>query len=126
MSRLGPSAKLPRVIPARWLITGCSVNPIESRRIDYVDRIACAKGGDLVEDIRELDFVFFARNVPYVWSADNVVHCEERMLSILKRFLLEDVDGGHPWAALLERADERAGFDQASTAGVDEQSGLFH
>ena len=43
-------------------------------RVDDVDRIAGGVGDDLIEHIRELDFVHFARDVSNVRCADNLFH----------------------------------------------------
>ena len=43
-------------------------------RVDNADRIAGGVRDDLIEHIRELDFVHFARDVSNVRSADNLFH----------------------------------------------------
>jgi hypothetical protein len=94
-------------VPAsEWLVSGT-----ENGLIDDVERLTNRERRDLVENIRELDFVFFAGNVAYMRRADNVVHRQERVKDVLKRLLLEDVHGGHARTALLESTDEGAGFN---------------
>ena len=97
----------------------CAVSCVENALIDNVDRLSSAEGRDLVEDIRELDFVFFVGNVPYVRRADNVVHRQQWMIAVLNRLLLEYINCSHAGMPLFESADKRAGFNQAGPAGVD-------
>jgi len=56
---------------------------VENDWIDYVDRLASAEGGDLVEDIRELDFILLAGNVPDMGRASLLsgkVLCKDRQV----------------------------------------------
>jgi hypothetical protein len=64
-SRARQQAVRPVLLPVRCL---------ENRWIDDVDWPTRAERRNLVEDIRELGFVFFVSNVPDVRCADNVVH----------------------------------------------------
>src|SRR5258707_7369754 len=97
----------------------CAVSCVENALIDNVDRLSSAEGRDLVEDIRELDFVFFVGYVSYVRRADNLVHPQQWMIDVLNRLLLEHIDRSHAGMPLFESADQDAGFNQARPAGVD-------
>jgi hypothetical protein len=50
--------------------------------IHHIDRRALCVGGDLIEDLSKLDFVFLARDVANVRRADDVVHAEQRVVRV--------------------------------------------
>ena len=50
--------------------------------IHHIDRRALCVGGDLIEDLGKLDFVFLARDVANVRRADDVVHAEQRVVGV--------------------------------------------
>src|ERR1700682_812979 len=67
--------------PGRDYVGGraAATSPFSHRiRIDDVGRRTGGIGGDLVENIRELDFVFLARDVAEVRRANHVAHVEQR------------------------------------------------
>src|SRR5579864_7485384 len=80
---------------------------------------------DLIEDIGELDFVFFTRHVADVRGANDVGHRQKWMLSVDDGLVFEDVDGGHAVSTLLQGIHKSAGFDQAGAAGVDDQGPTY-
>src|SRR6476659_32080 len=65
-------------------------------RVYHVDRFAARVGDDLLEDVPELDLVFFARHVADVRRADDILHPQQRILWIAQRLLLVVIDGRHP------------------------------
>jgi len=48
----------------------------------------------LVEDVRELDFVFLTGNVPDVRGAYNIRHDQKWVMNVVNGFLLEHIDRG--------------------------------
>ena len=56
--------------------TSSSPQPIAPQdiRVHHVDGSSSSVREDLVEDVRELEFIFFPRHVADVWCADDVVH----------------------------------------------------
>src|ERR1700720_4433120 len=99
---------------------------LQHRRIDNIERIAGGIGGDLIEDVGELDLVFVARDIAEMRRAYDVRHPQERVAGVAHRLVLVDVDGGHAGASGAQRGDERARRDQAGPARVHQQRRRLH
>src|SRR6266852_5502068 len=95
-------------------------------RIDDIGRRTGGIGGDLVENIRELDFVFLARDVAEVRRGDDVVHVEQRIAGIAQRLFLIDIHRRHAGPAGAQGVHQRVRFDQRCAAGVDQERGRLH
>ena len=80
----------------------------------------------MVEDVGKLQLVFVARDVADVRRRDHVFKPEQGVVDVAQRLLLEHVYRGHGGPAGAQSRLERAGFDQARAAGVDENRGGFH
>src|SRR5260370_26402895 len=59
-------------------------------RIDDIGRRTGGIGGDLVENIRELDFVFVARDVAQLRRANDIFHGQPRVGGIAQCLVLLD------------------------------------
>ena len=119
---VGPAAVAGVHAPAR-LASGLRCQYV---RVHDIDRVAFGECHDLIEDVGELDFVFLARHVAEVRRADDIRHVEQRMRGVAQRLFLIDVDRRHAGPPGLQRCDQRARLDQASTARVDQNGGGLH
>src|SRR5438093_1567947 len=91
---------------------GCASAPSGHHiRIDDIRWRAGGIGHNLVEYIRELDFVFVARDVAEMWRADHIIHGQQGIVDVAQRFLFIDIDRRHAGPAGAQRIDQRVGLD---------------
>src|SRR5437879_839184 len=95
-------------------------------RIHNVDRRASSIGCDLIEDVGELDLVFFARYVADVGRADDVVHREQGIARIQQRFGFVDVDRRHPGTSGPQCVHQDARRDESGAARIDQKRRWLH
>src|SRR5262249_5126859 len=94
--------------------------------IHYVDRPAGGVRHDLIEYLRELDFVLIASDVANMRRRNDLGQGQQRVVWVAHRFIFEYIDRAHAWATGLERRDERARLNQRCAARIYEQGGWFH
>src|SRR5262249_50490834 len=99
---------------------------LHHRGIDDVDRLARRKGEDLVENIRELQLVFLARDVTDVRRRHHLVELQQRESGVTHRLILEHVDRRVTGPAGAQRRRERARLYQRRAAGVDQDRVRLH
>lgn len=72
---------------------------VEDFWVHDIDGVTRRVGGDLIEDIRNLDFVLVPRHVSDVRCADNAIHCKQWVAGVSQRFVFVNIYGSHTWPA---------------------------